>query len=238
VQKLCLQCGSVGATKRFMKGSIVTELFLWLFFLLPGLIYSIWRHASVAQVCTKCGSSNVIPLDSPIAKNLLATQLKSSIPSPVAPSVRPPQAQMTPKKALAIVGGFAVLLVVLFVSMMGGAKGQPSEENSARPVAVTAPVPAAASSTPAYSGGEAARIIAMCGKPYEDFTKEEGGQPARHLIYKKQKVELIYSRWNVPAWELVGIFEPNRDGTIETALANRRLPCAAGTIRTVLDKPR
>jgi hypothetical protein len=237
VQKLCLQCGSVGATKRFMKGSIVTELFLWLFFLLPGLIYSIWRHASVAQVCAKCGSSNVIPLDSPIAKNLLANQLKSSIPSPVESRVGPPDAKMSPKKALAIVGGFAVLLVVLLFSIMGGANGQPSEDNSARPVVVTSPAPAAAPA-PAYSGGEAARIIAMCGKPYEDFTKEEGGQPARHLIYKKQNVELIYSRWNVPAWELVGIFEPNRDGTIETALANRRLPCAAGTIRTVLDKPR
>jgi len=44
-QKLCtVFAGTVGDTKRNMKGSILTELVLWFFFLVPGLIYSIWRH--------------------------------------------------------------------------------------------------------------------------------------------------------------------------------------------------
>ena len=70
--KLCTVCGTVGETKRSMKGSILTELVLWLFFLLPGLIYTIWRHTTVAQVCKKCGSPAVIPVNSPVAEQTLA----------------------------------------------------------------------------------------------------------------------------------------------------------------------
>jgi hypothetical protein len=236
-QKMCLQCGSIGDTKRSMKGSVLTELFLWLFFLLPGLIYSIWRHSTVAQVCSKCESSNVIPLDSPVAQNILANQPKArSQVRPDAPTA-PQPVSMSPKKALVIVGVSAVVVIILFASL-GGTKGEPATA-AAPPVTVapahmTATQRAAASAAP---GGEAARLIALCGKPDKDFTKNEGGQPSRHLIYKKQNVELMYSHWNVPAWELVGIFEINADETMETAEANRRLPCAAGSIHTVLDKP-
>lgn len=53
-----------------MKGSILVELALWLFFIVPGLIYSIWRHASVYQGCAKCGSNALIPLDSPVAQQI------------------------------------------------------------------------------------------------------------------------------------------------------------------------
>lgn len=68
--KLCLQCGTIGSTKRMMKGSILTELFLWIFFIVPGLIYTIWRHCTVYQGCRQCGSANVIPTDSPRAREL------------------------------------------------------------------------------------------------------------------------------------------------------------------------
>jgi hypothetical protein len=84
-------------------------------------------------------------------------------------------------------------------------------------------------------GDEAAKLIGHCGKPDKDFTKKEGGQPIRHVIYKKQNVELMYSRQDVPAWVLVGIFEVNTDDNMDTAEANTRLACAAGSIHTVLD---
>jgi hypothetical protein len=125
MQKLCLQCGSIGDTKRFMKGTILTELILWLFFLLPGLIYSIWRHSTVAQVCSRCGGLNVIPLDSPVAQNFLSNQSKTPT------SVRPvastsSKGGMSPKKAFAIVGGFAVLIIIISASQSSGTKGRPS----------------------------------------------------------------------------------------------------------------
>lgn len=54
-----------------MKGSLLTEAMLWIFFLIPGLIYSIWRHSTVYDGCGKCGAATVIPLDSPVAKKIL-----------------------------------------------------------------------------------------------------------------------------------------------------------------------
>jgi hypothetical protein len=45
-------------------GSFVIELFLWLIFLLPGLIYSIWRVSTKHQVCGRCQSRELVPLDS------------------------------------------------------------------------------------------------------------------------------------------------------------------------------
>ena len=116
-QKLCLQCGSVGNTKRFMKGSVLTELFLWLFFLLPGLIYSIWRHSTVAQVCSKCGGPNVIPLDSPIARNLLASQPQTNNAGVTPPAPPVNDNRISPKTALLVVGAFAVLILVIMVSV-------------------------------------------------------------------------------------------------------------------------
>lgn len=79
--------------------------------------------------------------------------------------------------------------------------------------------------------------MVKCGKPDRDFTKNEGGQPIRHVIYKKQNVELMYSRQGVPAWALVGIFKADADANLDKDEANRSLPCAAGSIRTVLDRP-
>jgi len=53
-----------------MKGSLEEELLLWCFFLLPGLLYSIWRRGDAYYACANCGASTVIPVDSPTAKKL------------------------------------------------------------------------------------------------------------------------------------------------------------------------
>lgn len=42
-------------------GSIWIEIVLWLFFIIPGVIYSIWRLASSAKVCPHCGMATLIP---------------------------------------------------------------------------------------------------------------------------------------------------------------------------------
>ncbi len=65
----CKKCGNVGPTKRIMKGSFAIELVLWLFFLLPGLVYSIWRLTTKSRGCSVCGSEDVLPRNSPLAKN-------------------------------------------------------------------------------------------------------------------------------------------------------------------------
>jgi hypothetical protein len=63
----CRHCGANASPVRHMPGSFVMELFLWLCFLIPGLIYSIWRSVGVEAVCPICGAPHMIPLNSPVA---------------------------------------------------------------------------------------------------------------------------------------------------------------------------
>ena len=72
-QMYCTACGTVGPSKTVTKGSLLIEIVLWLFFLVPGLIYSIWRLTSRHEACKACGSKAIIPLDSPRAQQLRST---------------------------------------------------------------------------------------------------------------------------------------------------------------------
>jgi len=72
--KYCSHCGTVARPVTRTQGSFIMEVFLWLCFLLPGLIYSIWRLTTRATVCPGCGMPNMLPLDSPHAKAALAAQ--------------------------------------------------------------------------------------------------------------------------------------------------------------------
>ncbi len=342
---LCTACGSIGYSKRRMKGSILTEFLLWCFFLIPGLIYSIWRHSTVAQVCPSCGSSAVIPTDSPIAQQTLKSRglsgdqigalakrkqtsagriagyaflglllfgvigallsNNSLTPTPVAPALTAAQDTVSRKaktdadaktmwlaaelsllkSGMKNPAAFSPTSVFLTSDGRGCVKysstnsygatlqgwavfdksgtiwsGDAAESRWNREcagkrgteqwtealgghlveVSATAVTPTPASvqdPTTATQGGEPAKLISQCGKPDKDFIRNEGGQPIRHVIYRKQNVELMYSREGVPAWLLVGIVEANGDDSMETAEANRRLACAAGSIHTVLDRP-
>jgi ssDNA-binding Zn-finger/Zn-ribbon topoisomerase 1 len=55
----CPNCGYEGEAKTYTKGSLAVEIVLWLFFLLPGLIYSVWRLSSRYEGCPKCGYEHV-----------------------------------------------------------------------------------------------------------------------------------------------------------------------------------
>lgn len=73
---ICTQCGHIGVPIKVTKGSILLEVLLWLFFIVPGLIYSIWRLSTRYNACQKCKSSNIIPTDSPAGQKLIAANNK------------------------------------------------------------------------------------------------------------------------------------------------------------------
>jgi len=70
--KLCVNCGHQGKPKLLTKGSFGIEIVLWICFIIPGLIYSIWRQTTKYPACPTCKSANLIPLDSPAAQKILA----------------------------------------------------------------------------------------------------------------------------------------------------------------------
>ena len=130
-QKLCTVCGTVGSTKRHMKGSILTEFLLWCFFLLPGLIYSIWRHSTVAQVCRNCGSPAVIPLSSPVAQQTLAGRGTADDKGQV-----PPQTSTSGASASKVIGGVVagvVLLALIVWASTGTSTNTTQRDSASRP---------------------------------------------------------------------------------------------------------
>jgi len=56
----CLNCGYSGKMKQKFRGSELIELILWLFFLIPGIIYSIWRGQKKEFICPKCQSNDIV----------------------------------------------------------------------------------------------------------------------------------------------------------------------------------
>lgn len=60
----CKLCGFKGKTKTKTKGSFLIELILWIFFILPGVLYSLWRLTTREKVCSHCGhSTHLVPVD-------------------------------------------------------------------------------------------------------------------------------------------------------------------------------
>lgn len=63
----CTTCGYEGKVKKQTPGSFLIEVIMWLAFLVPGIIYSLWRITNKYFVCAKCRNKSVIPIDSPMA---------------------------------------------------------------------------------------------------------------------------------------------------------------------------
>jgi hypothetical protein len=57
----CPNCGHIGQPVLRTKGSFGLEICLWLLFIIPGLIYSIWRLTSKEKGCPDCGFAHLIP---------------------------------------------------------------------------------------------------------------------------------------------------------------------------------
>lgn len=64
---VCSQCGSTTA-ERHTKGHFIIEVILYLFFCLPGVIYSLWRVFSRRWVCSQCKSDKLLPQGSVIGQ--------------------------------------------------------------------------------------------------------------------------------------------------------------------------
>lgn len=69
---ICTTCGHAGMPAQQRPGSGAIELVLWIFFLIPGLIYSLWRSSAVREICPSCGRDTMLSRQSPVGIELMA----------------------------------------------------------------------------------------------------------------------------------------------------------------------
>ena len=67
---ICAKCGTKTKPITVTRGTIWIEIVLWLFLLIPGIVYTIWRLTSKYKACSICKSPDIVPLDSPRGKKL------------------------------------------------------------------------------------------------------------------------------------------------------------------------
>jgi predicted RNA-binding Zn-ribbon protein involved in translation (DUF1610 family) len=86
---VCTACGHIGPSKTVTKGHFALEVVLWLCFLVPGIIYSLWRLASRTEACPICGNGNILPAAAPMAQKFIKDnfpeQLAACQPEPIRP---------------------------------------------------------------------------------------------------------------------------------------------------------
>lgn len=68
---VCTKCGTVGQPKTVTPGYLILEIILWCCWIIPGIIYSYWRHGARHKACKACGSREVIGVDTPVGKTLI-----------------------------------------------------------------------------------------------------------------------------------------------------------------------
>ncbi|HAF43462.1 MAG TPA: hypothetical protein DCK83_00575 [Gallionellaceae bacterium] len=68
---ICPNCGTRGTPKSVTGGSMGIEIVLWLCFIVPGLIYSLWRLSSKKDGCPACGMPNMIGVETPNGRMLV-----------------------------------------------------------------------------------------------------------------------------------------------------------------------
>jgi hypothetical protein len=69
-KRYCTTCGHEGEPKSVTRGSMAIEILLWLCFIIPGLVYSLWRLTTRHKACAQCKSTNLVPPESPVATEM------------------------------------------------------------------------------------------------------------------------------------------------------------------------
>lgn len=78
---ICTVCGTVGRPRKVVPGSFLIEAFAWLVALaltaagawpplLLALAYTLYRATRGGHACNACGAAQMVPLDSPVGREL------------------------------------------------------------------------------------------------------------------------------------------------------------------------
>jgi hypothetical protein len=70
--KYCLDCGFVGEPEQYTPGTLSKEIGLWCFFIVPGIIYSVWRSLCQHERCAICGNRRLVTTSSQAAQTAIS----------------------------------------------------------------------------------------------------------------------------------------------------------------------
>jgi hypothetical protein len=68
---VCTVCHTADHPKTRTKGSFFIEIVLWICFIIPGVLYSLWRMTTRAKVCRSCGAEAIVPASSPAGRRII-----------------------------------------------------------------------------------------------------------------------------------------------------------------------
>jgi hypothetical protein len=108
---ICKVCGNVQHEKSGLPGSGWIELVLWLCYVIPGVIYSIWRRSRHQAACVSCRCREVLDVTTPVGQLLVKQYYPDGLPAVKPP---PPSALNTPmgKKTLLVLLAVLALIIV------------------------------------------------------------------------------------------------------------------------------
>ena len=69
---ICTYCGYRGYPILAPSGHIFFEVVLWLCYIVPGIIYSIWRRVRPKEICPECKHPSMISAYSAKARQMMA----------------------------------------------------------------------------------------------------------------------------------------------------------------------
>ncbi|RJQ67347.1 MAG: hypothetical protein C4519_24430 [Desulfobacteraceae bacterium] len=55
----CPNCGYEGEPKTKKRGSCLLLIFLFMFFIIPGVFYLLWMASNNKKICPKCGYEHI-----------------------------------------------------------------------------------------------------------------------------------------------------------------------------------
>jgi hypothetical protein len=129
--RICKNCGYKGEPK--MPGSGYIEIALYFLYVVPGLLYSIWRRQGTSQnICPACNSPHMIGLESPAARDV------SSNHQPVAATQITQPVPLPPKKMNAFIKAFLFILALGFILPVIGMLSQGASSPAPIPALPTA----------------------------------------------------------------------------------------------------
>lgn len=76
---ICTACGSMAKPVTVTPGNFLTEILLYIFGVLPGILYSVWRIAKRHRGCPACGAG-MIPSTSPVGLQMIVSQTQRKRP--------------------------------------------------------------------------------------------------------------------------------------------------------------